>query len=243
MNVESAIALLTKCDSEAVVQTSVTGVIHITLPRFKQHFSLIIPPKDNYLATLDALKVSDTVVFLVSANAGVEFGDEIIDSSGRKILASAFAQGVPTPVVAVTDLDKLPVKKQTEQKQNIQKLITKWLPNEKVMTLSKEADGLNVLRRIGNQKRKNVLYRDRRPHLFAESYQFEPDNEGFKGTLKVCGYVRGSPLSVNGLVYIPGLGAYQMSRIEAPKDPFVLEKNRQAKYPLFLFVFSKLILL
>lgn len=46
------------------------------------------------------------------------------------------------------------------------------------MTLDKNADGVNMLRRIGNQKRKSVLYRDRRPHLLAEEVEYIPDSEG-----------------------------------------------------------------
>lgn len=48
------------------------------------------------------------------------------------------------------------------------------------MTLDKNADGINILRRIGNQKRKPVLYRDRRPHLLAEEVEYIADNEGNK---------------------------------------------------------------
>lgn len=87
------------------------------------------------------------------------------------------------------------------------------------MMLDKNADGLNILRRVGNQKRKSVLYRDRRPHLYGENVAFVPNNEGTLGTLQVTGYLRGSPLSVNGLVHIPGMGDFQMQQIEAPYDP------------------------
>lgn len=38
----------------------------------------------------------------------------------------------------------------------------------------------------------------------------------------MSGYLQGLPLSVNGLVHIPGFGDYQMSRIEETKDPFPL---------------------
>lgn len=63
-----------------------------SIPRFKQKFSLVIPPLDNELNILDTLKVSDTVVFLVSGAAGIEFGAELIDEWGNNILLSAFAQ-------------------------------------------------------------------------------------------------------------------------------------------------------
>ena len=35
------------------------------------------------------------------------------------------------------------------------------------------------------------------------------------GTLEVSGYVRGRPLSVNGLLHIPGLGDFQMTQVSS----------------------------
>lgn len=75
-------------------------------------------------------------------------------------------------------MESVAPKKRNEHKQEIQKLVNKWLPEEKVLTLDKNADGVNLLRRIGNQKRKSVLYRDRRPHLLAEEVEYIPDNTG-----------------------------------------------------------------
>lgn len=42
----------------------------------------------------------------------------------------------------------------------------------------------------------------------------------------MSGYLQGMPLSVNGLVHIPGFGDYQMSRIEECKDPFPLRQEK-----------------
>lgn len=47
------------------------------------------------------------------------------------------------------------------------------------------------------------------------------------GTLEVTGFLRGVPLNVNNLVHIPGLGDFQMSRIDAPPaDIYKMDKNR-----------------
>ena len=55
---------------------------------------------------------------------------------------------------------------------------------------------------------------------------FYQDLKGF-GTLEVTGYLRGKPLSVNGLVHLPGFGDFQMFRIEAPEDPYPLENGKK----------------
>lgn len=59
----------------------------------------------------------------------------------------------------------------------LQKSINRWLPDEKVMVLEKESDALLVLRKVGSQKLRRVIQRDRRPHLLAEQTEFIPNSE------------------------------------------------------------------
>lgn len=59
----------------------------------------------------------------------------------------------------------------------LQKSINRWLPDEKMMVLEKESDALLVLRKVGSQKLRNIIQRDRRPHLLAEQVEFVPENE------------------------------------------------------------------
>ncbi|KAJ8933918.1 hypothetical protein NQ318_016490 [Aromia moschata] len=215
----TSVTLLSQCDEEAVVNG---------IPRFKQRYSFIALNTDSDFTVLDTLKVSDTVLFLISAATGIEDSEQLIDEWGNRILMSSMAQGLPTPIVAVTDLESIGPKKRNEFKQHIQKLVQKWLPEEKLMVLDKNVDGLNILRRIGNQKRKSVLYRDRRPHLLGENVEYLPDAQGTLGTLKITGYLRGTELSVDQLVHIPGLGDFQMLQIDALADPNRIDKNKNS---------------
>ncbi|KAG5893678.1 hypothetical protein JTB14_021974 [Gonioctena quinquepunctata] len=225
----TALGILSQCDDEATVSKTSEGVTHISIPRFKQRFEFVVPSIDDDFDVLDTLKIADTVLLLISAANGIEENECIVDAWGTSLIATSFAQGLPTPTVIVTDLESIAPKKRNEHKQHIQKLVNKWLPEEKIMVLDKNVDGINVLRRIGNQKRKSVLYRDRRPHLFGEEVQYIPDEQGALGTLKITGYLRGTALSVNQLIHIPGLGDFQMSQIDAPFDPNRLDKNNKAK--------------
>lgn len=59
----------------------------------------------------------------------------------------------------------------------LQKWMNRCLPDEKVMVLEKESDALLVLRKVGSQKLRRVIQRDRRPHLLAEQTEFIPDKE------------------------------------------------------------------
>ncbi|KAJ8930714.1 hypothetical protein NQ314_016479 [Rhamnusium bicolor] len=203
-----------------------------SVPRFKQRFSFVTPKTDNELAVLDHLKVSDTVLYLISAATGIEDNELLIDKWGHNILTSSFAQIIfDLTGFANTHCDsnrfrKYSSQKRHEFKQQIQKLVNKWLPEEKIMVLDKNSDAVNILRKIGNQKRKSVLYRDRRPHLLGEEIEYVPETEGTLGTLKITGYLRGVALSVNQLVHIPGLGDFQMLQIDAPYDPNKIDKNK-----------------
>ena len=67
-----------------------------------------------------------------------------------------------------------------------------------------------MLRQLSSQKRKALMFRDNRPHLLVNRMEFS----GLEfGVLKVSGYLRGRPLSVNSLVHIPGVGNCQMSQV------------------------------
>lgn len=65
----------------------------------------MVPLHGDLYSILDALKVADTVLFLVSACQ--QHG---VDAVGEKILTSSLAQGLPSTIVAVMDLDSLPPK-------------------------------------------------------------------------------------------------------------------------------------
>lgn len=216
----SVISILENCDEQAVV-TKTSSIIHIAQPRSKHRFSFIIPPhgKLSELQILDYLKVCDSTIFLVSANTY----DDPIDKWGRKILGMATAQGIPTPIVTLMDLESISPKKRMQVKMNIQKLINSLLPNERIMTLDSNSDGLNMFRRIGGQKRNALPNKQRRPHFYAEKTEYLNESQ----VLKVTGFLRGQSLNVNGLVHIPGLGDFQMCQIDAPPDPYKLDKRNE----------------
>lgn len=67
-------------------------MFYSSIPRFKQRFSFITPQIENQLAVLDSLKVSDTVLFLISAATGIEDTKFLIDDWGNSILTSSLSQ-------------------------------------------------------------------------------------------------------------------------------------------------------
>ena len=69
-------------------------VCSCSVPRFKQRFGFLTPPHGNLYALLDAAKVADSMVFLVSPESG-------LDTYGDHCLSCIFAQGPPAPVLAI----------------------------------------------------------------------------------------------------------------------------------------------
>lgn len=71
--------------------------------QFKQAFTFIRPDCSSVLGLLDTLKVVDTILFMVSAEGGF---DQDVDL----LMTCILAQGLPSTVVAITDLEKIPLK-------------------------------------------------------------------------------------------------------------------------------------
>lgn len=106
------------------------------------------------------------------------------------------------------------LQKRSNSKQDIQKLISQWLPQEKVFQVDKHIDALNLLRKIGNQKQRKICQRDKRPHLLAEHLEYSIEEGCELGVLKVSGYLKGQMLCVNSLIHIPGWGDFQIKQID-----------------------------
>ncbi|XP_046833169.1 pre-rRNA-processing protein TSR1 homolog [Vespa crabro] len=229
---EQIVSKFKNADDTINVYTSPYGITHISIPRFKQRFSIIVPPIGNIIATLDAAKVANTVLFVVSATnmADGTIREEILDAWGNEIIVSCLGQGLPTTIVAVTNVDKLPFKKCQDYKQHVIQTLSKWLPEEKVFHFDKPIDSLNILRRAGTQKQRTVSYKAKRPYLLAEDLKFKSNEDSVDhGTLMVTGYLQGLSLSANDLIHISGLGDFQMLQIDAVDDPYPVDKNKSKK--------------
>ena len=151
--------------------------------------------------------------------------EEVIDDFGHDLLTAICAQGLPSSLTVLTELESVPIKQRSNFKESVQKYIQKWIPEEKLINLEKISDGLTIFRKIGSQKQRSIFFRDKRPHLVAEEAHFDND------ILKVTGFIRGEALSVNSLVHIPGWGNFQLSEIHAAEDKYGVvarEKNRDS---------------
>ncbi|XP_074869985.1 pre-rRNA-processing protein TSR1 homolog [Carettochelys insculpta] len=213
---------LLQSDESAIVREDERAEGFVLLcPRFKQRWRFVAAPTGNLHAVLDLAKVADTLLLVLDPFRGW-------DTVGDYHLSCLFAQGLPTYALAVHGVTDLPQKKLTDAKKNLSKAIEKRFPDAKLFPLNTEQESLLLLRHLATQKRRHLAFRDRRTYLLAQDVEFVPSQDSdLAGTLNVSGFVRGRTLSVNSLVHIVGHGDFQMSQVDAPPDPFPL--NRVAK--------------
>jgi len=200
-------------DTQTVKSGNVT---HMAIQRFKQRMSVISPNFDSIQSVLDTCKVCDSVVFLLSAT-------QESDEWGETVLSSVLAQGLSAdPIFLVEDISEVPQNKIQEIKKLLAKSLNKKISVEKVWSAQTESETVNLIRHIGTQRRREVKHRDRRGYLLCEDIKFLDNDK-----LAVTGYVRGSSMSADRLVHIPGLGDFQVDKIMAAPEPLKLSGGRK----------------
>ncbi|KAI8924917.1 NUC121 domain-containing protein, partial [Entophlyctis helioformis] len=185
------------------------GAALLAVERFKQRIQFV-PVGRHLLEILDALKVADLVIFLLSANVEV-------DEFGEKTMTTIRSQGVPGVMCMAQFLDAHPQKRQLEIRKSLGSYMSHHFPGDHRLFAAGDAnDCLSALRYITSVRPKPIVWRDRHPYMVSEGIEFDA-NEGDEvcGTLRVTGFVRGSKLSANNLVHIPNFGDYQVSMITA----------------------------
>lgn len=171
----------------------------------------------NLFSILDACKVADFVIFILSAEVEV-------DSFGELCIASAQSQGIPNSFNLVTNCAKLPAKRQVEVKRSLSSFISYFFPeNNKIVSGEDQQECSSVLRSIVSQAPKKLAWRDHHPYILAEQVDYVVNPETKEtGTLLVRGFVRGAPMSANRLVHLQNLGDFQVLKIEKVPAPGVV---------------------
>ncbi|KAI9094655.1 hypothetical protein DFS34DRAFT_628610 [Phlyctochytrium arcticum] len=193
-----------------VENTSTSGdskTITIYIERFKQKLQFL-PVGRHLLHILDAVKVADFLVFVMSSEVEV-------DEFGELCLKTIKAQGVPSHMSVVQHLDRIPTKKQQDIRDALNAYMEHHFPNDaKLFFTTQPSESVNALRYLTQQRPKPVVWRERHAYMLADSVNFEATSEDQQtGRLAITGYVRGNFLSANRLIHIPNHGDYQIEQI------------------------------
>jgi len=220
-HIQPSLDKLTTCMEDATTVKASSGLIHMLAPRFKKRFSFIQPNFNSLYEILDVTKVCDNVVFLLCPHTGMS-------GRGELILSSVLAQSLPTdPVMVLGSTDEIQPNKVNEVKKLMVKALERKFPAEKIFTLNSETDALNLVRTFGSQKRRSNVMRERRGNMVAETVKYVQGEDQSSGSLQLTGFVRGKDISVNRLVHVPGLGDFQLSKIQKLTDPCPISSKNE----------------
>ncbi|KAG9298908.1 hypothetical protein G9A89_015930 [Geosiphon pyriformis] len=183
------------------------GITMLKAERFKQKIQFILLDR-NFIDIMDACKAADFAIFVMSAEVEV-------DEFGERCLKGIQAQGAPSVIPIVMNLQVVPPKKRNDSKKSLLSFMNYFFPDEeKVHAVDVPQEALNILRIICTQRPKAVSGRDTHPYMLAEELAFEASAEDMNvGTLQVTGYARGVPFSANRLVHLQNFGDFQLKQI------------------------------
>ncbi|KAF8481485.1 ribosome biogenesis protein tsr1, partial [Gautieria morchelliformis] len=203
-----------------------SGTYRLRAERFKTSLQFILLPYRALYAALDACKVADYVVFILSATREV-------DEWGDLVLRCLQTQGLPEVVTVVTgshssgshssgeeqhDPTPLDPKSRSAIMKSLLSFVRYFVPSQsRVYDLdgARSLDATSALRALCEGKPHDVQWRQGRSWMLGEEVQWDGVNGG---TLKVTGIVRGMPWSINRLIHIPNYGDFQQTAIlSAPR--------------------------
>ncbi|KAJ7045995.1 ribosome biogenesis protein tsr1 [Mycena alexandri] len=201
ISTKSAVSALAEALDVATDDCPEHGLWKMRADRFKTSLQFLSVPYKRMYEALDACKVADYVVFVLSSTVEVE-------PWGDTLLRTLQSQGLPEVVTVLAPTDDLDAKSRPAVLKSLLSFITYFDPSQtRVFDLHTAADRLNALRALAEGKPADVRWREGRAWVLGESAEWED------GTLKVTGVVRGAPLSANRLVHLPNHGDFQVSKI------------------------------
>lgn len=178
----------------------------VTVDRFKQKLQYI-PLERNLNACLDAARVADFVIILLSANVEV-------DQVGELILRSVESQGLSTLFTLVQGLESVEAAKQKQGiLSSLKSFITHFHPEqEKLYSVENRQECANLMRTLCSTTPKGVRWREDRSWMLAEDIKFAYSESD---PTIVTGVVRGRGLKADRLIQVGDWGTFQIEKIVA----------------------------
>lgn len=202
------------------IEDDVTGTIQrVSVDRFKQKLQYI-PLERDLTACLDAARIADFVIVILSASVEV-------DAVGELILRSVESQGLSTLFTMVQGIDKVePAKQRQGVLASLKSFITHFHPEQdKLYSIENRQECANLMRSLCSTTPKGVRWREDRSWLLAEDIKFAYSDSD---PTIVTGVVRGRGLKADRLVQVGDWGAYQIEKIvEAPLPKHNKKKSEE----------------
>lgn len=186
-------------------------IFEVKSKKFKSILKFIIPEMDNLLSILDSCKVSDFVIFGLSAI------EEVDPNYGEQIIRSVEAQGISTTFAVLPDIVTNYPKKnlQLDVYKSLFSYYKHFFPEvDKLHILENKNDSSNLFRTLCQKIPKGIHWRDTRGYLIADHLdKFVSENDHAQ-YLTIEGIARGTGFNVNGLIHLPGFGDLQIEKLD-----------------------------
>ena len=181
------------------------GCNRIPIERFKQTLQYF-PVSRDLQASLDAARVADFVLILLSAS-------EEVDELGELILRSVEGQGLPTLFTVVHGLGSIePAKQRSSVLESLKSYMGHFHPDqEKLYSLDSRQECSHLMRSLCNTTPKGVRWRDERSWMLVEGVKETADGS----STVITGVVRGKGLKADRLVQVGDWGTFQIDKITA----------------------------
>lgn len=207
------------------LEVDLTGEAQFTvrIDRFKQSIRYV-PVQRDLVAALDACRVADFVIFILSSK-------QEVDETGELLIRAIEGQGVSNVFTVVQGIDEIdPPKRRPQVATSLKSYISHFFPNQdKIHSLDAHQDCANVIRCLCTTTPKGVRWRDDRSWMLVEDVQWH-DKGGSEthkdGEAVLTGVVRGKGLKANRLVEVGDWGTFQVEKITAA--PPLNRKKRKA---------------
>ncbi|KAF2872925.1 hypothetical protein BDV95DRAFT_490767 [Massariosphaeria phaeospora] len=211
----SAAAAVRSLNSSLDIEEEVpdAGWTRTNIDRFKQKAQYIFVKRD-LLASLDACRVADFIVFVLSTQ-------QEVDEEGQLILKAIESQGVSNCFTVVQGLDSIePAKRRPQVVASLKSYIAHWVPStERVFSLDSRQESANLVRSLCTTTTKGVRWREDRSYMFIEDIAWiggkSAVNEDGKGEVVLTGVVRGHGLKADRLIQVGDWGDFQVEKITA----------------------------
>lgn len=198
-------SVVTQLNSSVDVEAEApeTGTWRLEIPRFKQKLQYLTPSRD-LLECLDACRVADFVLFVLSA-------EEEVDELGEHMLRCIESQGVSTVLAGVHNLNKVePAKKRPDVLKSLKSFANHFFATlEKVHDLSSRQDGSNVMRSLCTTMPKGIRWRQDRSWVVPEEVKWENEQ------CTISGVIRGKNMKADRLLQVGDWGDLQIEKITA----------------------------
>ncbi|KAI8634129.1 hypothetical protein F5Y19DRAFT_200547 [Xylariaceae sp. FL1651] len=192
------------------------STFRVSVDRFKQKLQYI-PTKRDLSTCIDAARVADYVVFILSSETEV-------DPLGELIIRSIENQGMSTLFTVVQNLNKVePAKARSDVVKSLTSFITHFHPGQdKIYSLDSRQECSNLMRSLCSTTPKGINWRDQRSWMLVDDVRW-PSTETESTVL--TGVIRGKGLKADRLVHVGDWGTFQIEKITAAPIPTKRQKD------------------